>query len=291
MRRLFALMTALILSVFCLTGCGTESVPESSSTILTEQEIITQIIAYYGSYGSQADEKVSALLDDLSLKNSEQGALWRDITDYWKYANTDLPVNTGTVPDNLPDDDSLVLVVLGYALNADGTMADELIQRLETALSCAKKYPNAYVVCTGGATAFAKPYMSEGGQMGKWLLRHGLDKNRLIVENASLTTAQNALNTYEILLNQYPQITSAAIISSDYHIPWGSLMFESVFLRASAEYGTPALHVVSNCACKIDRILFTQADQLRWEASGLTQIAADSLPAAKAYHAKASQPE
>ena len=125
--------------------------------------------------------------------------------------------------------------------------------------------------------------------MGKWLLNHGLDKKRLIVENSSMTTAQNALNTYAILLEQYPQITTAAIISSDYHIPWGTLMFESVFLKASSEYGTPEMHVAANCACPAKNVLFTQADQLRWEASGLLQIAADAMPAAQHYRQTGDQ--
>lgn len=103
--------------------------------------------------------------------------------DYWSYVNTDMPVNLNVAPDGLAQDDSLCIVILGFALNSDGTMKDELIGRLETGLASAEKYPNAYVVVTGGGTAAGNPNVTEGGLMGEWLLEHGLDEERLIVED------------------------------------------------------------------------------------------------------------
>ena len=91
------------------------------------------------------------------------------------------------------------LTVLGFELNDDGTMQDELIGRLTVALACAEQYPNAYVICTGGGTAKDNPDVTEGGLMGEWMLEHGLDKDRLIIEDQSHTTAENASNSYDIL--------------------------------------------------------------------------------------------
>ena len=45
---------------------------------------------------------------------------------YGDYVNTDMNVNV----DGLPNDDSLCITVLGFALNDDGTMKDELVGRL-----------------------------------------------------------------------------------------------------------------------------------------------------------------
>jgi len=44
-------------------------------------------------------------------------------TDYWGYVNTDLVINKGSLPENLPGDDSLALVILGQGLKADGSMS------------------------------------------------------------------------------------------------------------------------------------------------------------------------
>lgn len=93
---------------------------------------------------------------------------------YGDYVNTDMNVNV----DGLPNDDS--------------TMKDELVGRLQTALASAQKYPNAYVAVTGGGTAKNNPNAIEADQMAVWIIANGLDDNRLIVENKSKSTVQNA---------------------------------------------------------------------------------------------------
>ena len=40
-------------------------------------------------------------------------------------------------------------------------MKDELLGRLNVALSCAERYPKAYVLCTGGGTARNSPDATE----------------------------------------------------------------------------------------------------------------------------------
>ena len=52
--------------------------------------------------------------------------------------NTDMNVNVDVLPDGLPNDDSLCITVLGFALNDDGTMKDELVGRLQTDLQVLK---------------------------------------------------------------------------------------------------------------------------------------------------------
>jgi hypothetical protein len=243
--------------------------PDSS---LSDRALVEQMINCYGRYGADAETRVSELLAELHRRDSVQGDLWQDIMQYWNYVNADLPIHPDRLPDGLPDDDTLCLAVLGYALNADGSMKSELISRLETALNCAQQYPNAYVLCTGGGTAVTNRSLTEGGQMGDWLLAHGLSPERLIVEEASRTTAANAVNSYAILQRDYPQVRSVAIISSDYHIAWGALMFETVFLQAAAVQQAPELHVISDCACTVKNSLYQPEDHLRWQTSGLLEI-------------------
>ena len=104
--------------------------------------------------------------------------------DYWGYVNTGLVINADSLPENLPGDDSLALVILGQGLKPDGSMKDELIRRLKVGFDCSKQYPNAYVVCTGGGTAKENKEITEAGQMGAWLLENGLKENRLILEDS-----------------------------------------------------------------------------------------------------------
>ena len=82
----------------------------------------------------------------------------------------------------------------------------------------------------------------------KWLIENGIEENRVIVEANSLTTAQNAIFTYDILTKDYPSVTQVAIVSSDYHIATGTLLFEAeAILRASGDAGE-SFRVVSNAA-------------------------------------------
>ena len=124
MNRIIRMLAAAVL--LCgLTGCAKKSTADG----ITADDLIEQIITYHGCYGEQADDKVNSLLAELKKKDRRQGALWTDIMEYWDYVNTEMPVNPNRLPDGLPDTDELCIVVLGFQLNPDGTMKDELIER------------------------------------------------------------------------------------------------------------------------------------------------------------------
>ena len=210
--------------------------------------IIEELAVYYGTYGGGAEGKTAELLEELRAADPVLGAKWESIMRLWKAANTDLEIHKGILPDGLPETDALCLVVLGFQLNPDGSMKDELVERLKVAKACAEKYPHAFVVCTGGGTAAENPEATEAGRMAEWLIENGVGEQRVIVENHSLTTAQNAIYTFQILAEQYPQVTQLAIISSDYHIATGTLLFGAQAVLLADEAGKEKITVVSNAA-------------------------------------------
>ena len=254
-------------------------------------EIIQDMITYYGCYEDKAADKIESLRKELRAEDKRQAKLWTEIMDYWKYANSELVVNTEKLPDDLPDSDRLCIVVLGFELNADGSMQRELIERLKVAETCAKQYPKACVVCTGGGTAARNPKVTEADQMGQWLLDNGLDQKRLIIENRSMTTAENACNTYEILLKEFPQVDSVVLISSSYHIPWGALMFESAFMKSASEQQTPEIHVISNCSCPVTNDKYTLDNRILYETGGLLQLNGNDALADQYYYNWYTKPE
>ena len=209
--RLFAILI-LCVTVALAPGALAGEKPQSRIQPLIEQAVIS-----YAAYG----ERDNHALMELSDLEPSVGEKWTHIMDLWEAPVT---VN-GELPDGLPEDDTLCLVALGFQLNPDGTMKEELIQRLKAVLVAAEKYPHALIVCTGGGTAADDPTATEAGRMAEWLEEHGVDPSRLIVEDHSLTTAQNAIYTFDILDEQYPQVGQLAIISSDYHIATGVLLF------------------------------------------------------------------
>ena len=203
-------------------------------------------------------------IDKLAALDKESADRWEAIIKYWNDANEKDFVNKDILPDGLPDDNSLCIVVLGYQLNADGTMKDELIGRLETALDNADKYPNAYILVTGGGTASANSSATEADCMAEWLIENGIAEDKVIIENMSKTTAENALFSYAILNRDYPEVSSIAIVTSDYHIPLGCMLFNSeLMLDRNKNIGDIA--VVANSAYDADVVGgFSMSSQADW---------------------------
>jgi len=248
MRRIIASILVFC-AAFSLVGCGRGD-DKSSDDPKYIESIVEEIAVDYGTYGAEAKDRIDQLLKELSDADKDTGARWKEIMGLWNSGDLGQPLHYDILPDGLPDTDELCIVVLGFQLNPDGTMKEELIERLTVALNSAKKYPSAYIVCTGGGTASENKSASEAGEMAKWLIGQGIEKNRVIVEDNSVTTAQNAIFTYDILTSLYPSVKKLAIVSSDYHIATGELLFtaESI-LRANAP-GNEKLEVISNAAWK-----------------------------------------
>ncbi|RAP30365.1 YdcF family protein [Brevibacillus laterosporus] len=125
------------------------------------------------------------------------------------YLTTELST---TVPQNLPQKDHAI-IILGFALENDGSMKQPLIERLQAGLAIAKKYPNSKIIVTGGS---AKNGVTEAEAMNKWLLEKGVDKNRIVLEKSASDTVENALCTTAIL--ETMGITDATLVTNATHM-------------------------------------------------------------------------
>ncbi len=243
MKKTFTLLLIMSLLLLCI-GCGRQAEKRSV------REIIEEMVVDYGSYGDEANEHICALLKELRTVDKDAAARWESIMALWKSSNEALTVNYDAPADGLPDTDELCFVVLGFQLAPDGSMRDELIQRLSVALRCAERYPNALIVCTGGGTASEDPTATEAGRMAAWLIENGITAERVIAEDKSLTTAQNAIYTFDILESRYPRVKELVIVSSDYHIATGNLLFGAEAILRAEKAGAETVKVVSNAAWK-----------------------------------------
>ena len=231
-----------VMTVLMLASCGKTERPA--------QKIAEEIAVDYGTYGEEAKDRIASLLKELKSADENAGVRFERIMDIWTSPELGKNLNYGVLPDGLPDTDELCIVVLGFQLEPDGSKKEELVQRLTAALESAKKYPNAYVVCTGGGTASENESATEAGKMAEWLISNGVEKKRVIVEDNSVTTAQNAIFTYDILTSLYPSVKKLAIVSSDYHIATGELLFKAEAILRASTPGAEKLEVISNAAWK-----------------------------------------
>ena len=81
-----------------------------------------------------------------------------------------------------------------------------------------------------------------------YMIENGVDPERVIVEDKSLTTAQNAIYTFDILKARYPQVKELVIVSSDYHIATGTLLFGAEAILRAEKAESEEVKVVSNAA-------------------------------------------
>ena len=221
-KRLFSLLLALALLLCLSLPAAAEAAPEAETQALIEHLVIS-----YGAYQQRDEEALAAL----AAADPALADRWARILDLWENPVT----ANAALPEDLSRDDSLCLVALGFHLNPDGTMRPELIERLKVLLAASEQYPQAVLVCTGGGTAADDPGATEAGRMAQWLREQGVDPARIYVEDKSLTTAQNAVFTFDLLEERCPQVRQIAIISSDYHIATGALLFDAeAILRDSA---------------------------------------------------------
>lgn len=232
-----------------------------------------RLIQYYLHYQEDADDVVWDIVQQMKALDPQQAETWEKIMRDWSWVNSEMPVYQNVLPDGLPEDDSLCIVVMGYGLDDDGSMKEELVDRLVIALTSALKYPNAWVLVTGGQTSPVKG-VTEAGQMAAWLKAKGLEPNRLIQETQSLSTTSNGVNVYKLLTNTYPQVDSIAVVTSDYHLAWSCAMFTAVSNYRSGYEGTKLLELVGNAVCETGETMDTLATQA-WGVSTITGIGFD----------------
>ena len=261
MKKIFKSVLTVFVSLTMLFSLTVNVAAIENTASSDEQRLISEILTYFsyseGDFNEHngwtassitADVDIQRCLNELKELNPELGEAFTNIMDYWIYADTTMPIYSGILPDGLPTDNSL-----GYQLNQEtGEMQQELIDRLIVTLNSANRYPNAYIVVTGGGTSPADPSKTEGEEMAKWLIDHGVDENRIIVENEAPTTVGNATNTFR-LLKEKPEVKSIAMISSSSHIQRAVAIFQAVFQLEAYKANTDAIKILNNTSCSVDR--------------------------------------
>ena len=61
--------------------------------------------------------------------------------------------------------------------------------------------------------------------MADWLVAQGVAPERILMEDLSMTTTQNALYSLQLLASRCPRVRQLVLISSDYHVTMGALLF------------------------------------------------------------------
>ena len=227
--------------------------PQEAHPIVYDErsfQLVTDMVYAFRKQVPDREEIIRRDVEALKEHDPSLGEAWGGIMDYWDYADNRLELNYEGLPSTLRQDESLCIVVLGFQLEPEGEMSPELLGRCELALKALEEYPRAYLAVTGGGTAYRNPEATEAGVMARWFLDRGVEESRIILEDRSSTTEENAKFTLKILTEQYPQIKSLVLVTSDYHVPLGCTLFTEAALLYACEEGRLPWRVDAHLALK-----------------------------------------
>lgn len=157
-----------------------------------------------------------------------------------------LVVYVGTVDAPVPSD---VIVVLGAALNRDGTPYRALTRRAEHAARLWSRGLAGRVICTGGIGAHVQVPRSEADGCREVLMRSGVPRSVILLEETSRTTDENARQARQVM--QRHGWRRAIVVSDSYHVLRARYLFVRAGIDAvtspvpAAQVGSPLFYVMS----------------------------------------------
>lgn len=97
-------------------------------------------------------------------------------------------------------------------------------ERLTEAVYLSRLYPNAPIVLSGGSGSITGQGLRGGGDMADIMLRSGVAKDRLIIEDQSRNTYENAVYSKAMVSPQDGQ--TWLLVTSAFHMPRSVAIFE-----------------------------------------------------------------
>ncbi|MBU1377091.1 MAG: YdcF family protein [Alphaproteobacteria bacterium] len=122
-----------------------------------------------------------------------------------------------------------LIVIFGAVVRPDGSPSAALLRRIGHGLEAAREHPDAPILCSGGAP---RPGPTEASIMARVLLAAGIAPDRLVLDEASLTTLDNVAATVaRVEVGGHPYVVAC---SDAYHLPriWLLLALHGVECRS-----------------------------------------------------------
>ena len=219
-------------------------------------QLLQDLLMAYEEPAAKDDERIDADLSAIRTVSKADYPIAKAIADHWRqvyldpayalccHGEGDLALELSAA--NIPNARTHAFVVLGYELQ-NGEMTDELKGRCEAAAAAARSFPNAILVCSGGATGPNNPDRhTEAGLMKQYLVEVcGIDAERIFTDEQAMTTAENAVNTFTILKEQ--GIESMTIVTSSYHQRWGQALYNALAAIYEQQHGYHARLIGNYC--------------------------------------------
>ena len=123
------------------------------------------------------------------------------------------------------------IIVLGGAIDSELSAArntlelDASAERVLATLDLARRYPKARIVYSGGSGNLIQRSVSEAPLAGELLERFGLASDRVVLEDKSRTTAENAAYTRALVSPKPGELW--LLVTSAFHMPRSIIAFRA----------------------------------------------------------------
>jgi uncharacterized SAM-binding protein YcdF (DUF218 family) len=124
------------------------------------------------------------------------------------------------------------MIVLGggfdleVSAGRDSLEMTQAADRFVEAARLARKYPEARIIVSGGDGSISGLYPGDGELAGRFFAAMGIDPKRVVADEKSRNTAENAAETKRILDRE--KLSNCLLITSAYHMPRAYGMFEKL---------------------------------------------------------------
>ena len=226
-RSIIALAVLLVVAVLyiALRGEMVTKSPVATDNAKNFGALLMDLVRAYEIPSEQDAQTIKSDLDTIRSISENDYTVAQALTDTWQtvYLDPDYRLFLYGKDDpaelreyGVVNSPRQAIVILGYALS-DGEMQPELICRCDAAADLAEAFPDAILVCSGGATGKNNPQKhTEAGLMKNYLTDNcGVDSNRIHIDEEALTTVENVRNTFDILEKQ--NVQTMTIVTSEYH--------------------------------------------------------------------------
>lgn len=256
-HRMIAL--ALVLGILFCAAAGAEVYHISDENELNFGRLLINLMRAKEAPTPDDEANVMAVVDAIGAMNEGDRAVAEAIATHWLrvYADPSYPMHihdggeraAALEGSDIPDSPAHAFVVLGFKLK-NGEMTDELQQRCEAAAAAARSFPNAILLCSGGATGSNNPKNhTEAGLMKAYLTEKcGIDGARIFIDEDARSTVENAENTFAMMRER--GVTSYTIVTSAYHQRWGQAVYNCMNAFYRQTYGYEAA-LLENYSCNI----------------------------------------
>ncbi|MBR3293883.1 MAG: YdcF family protein [Oscillospiraceae bacterium] len=252
--------------------------------------LLNDLMTAYENPQAEDAQTVAADLAAIRRVDARDHAVASAIADHWQrvYLDPDYELylhrDDGETAKSLaavgvPDSRSHAIVVLGYELK-NGQMQPELVGRCEAAAALARAFPSTILVCSGGATGSDNPDKhTEAGLMKDYLVEHcGIEAARIFTDERAMTTAENAVNSFQIMQEQ--KVQSMTIVTSSYHQRWGQALYNLLAEIYRQEHGYSA-EIIGNYCYDIEPAVpaFAHDDRIAMQQiAGILKLPRVALP-------------